>query len=205
MLVILFAALNHADMYGFLATRALPTAVFGSGATTLPRCRRPCTPGCPLSAAVPDDTQGWWRRAATSRRTRWLNSARACSWRKPARLPPYRAAARRSVVGAGPDVLVVENSDTYWVVLDALRGVDGHRVGVVAWGSGRSFPSQVESLGVDVAGRGPVRGTTWYGGDYEPIGIEIAIAASRASDAIAVEPGSRPVGRDGRCRSSRSR
>lgn len=101
------------------------------------------------------------------------------------RIAPPLAAA---VVGAGPDVLVVENSDTYWVVLDALRGVDGHRVGVVAWGSGRSFPLQVESLGVDVVGRGPVRGTIWYWGDYDPIGVEIAIAASRASDAIAVEP-----------------
>lgn len=98
--------------------------------------------------------------------------------------PPLAA----TVVGTGSDVLVVENSDTYWVVQDALRAVDGHRVGVVAWGSGRSFPSQVESLGIDVAGRGPVRGTVWYWGDLDPIGIEIAIAASGASNAIAVQP-----------------
>jgi hypothetical protein len=98
--------------------------------------------------------------------------------------PPLAAA----IVGTGSDVLVVENSDTYWVVQDALRAVDGHRIGVVAWGSGRSFPSQVESLGIDVAGRGPVRGTVWYWGDLDPIGIEIAIAASLASTAIAVEP-----------------
>ena len=101
------------------------------------------------------------------------------------RIAPPLAAA---VVGVGADVLVVENSDTYWVVLEALRGVDGHDIGVVAWGSGRSFPSQVESLGVDVAGRGPVRGTTWYWGDCDPLGIEIALAASRATDQIAVEP-----------------
>lgn len=101
------------------------------------------------------------------------------------RIAPPLAAAE---VGAGADVLVVENSDTYWVVLDALRGVGGHGIGVVAWGSGRSFPSQVESLGVDVAGRGPVRGTTWYWGDYDPVGIEIALAASRTTDKITVEP-----------------
>jgi len=101
------------------------------------------------------------------------------------RIAPPLAAAE---VGAGADVLVVENSDTYWVVLDALRGVDGHGIGVVAWGSGRSFPSQVESLGVDVAGRGPVNGTTWYWGDFDPVGIEIALAASRTTDKITVEP-----------------
>jgi len=98
--------------------------------------------------------------------------------------PPLAAAA----VGAGADVLVVENSDTYWVVLEALRSVDGHNIGVVAWGSGRSFPSQVESLGVDVAGRGPVRGTTWYWGDYDPPGLDIAVAASRATETVTVAP-----------------
>jgi hypothetical protein len=46
----------------------------------------------------------------------------------------------------------------------------------------------VASLGVDVAGRGPVRGTTWYWGDYDPPGIDIAVAASGATDTIEVEP-----------------
>jgi hypothetical protein len=98
--------------------------------------------------------------------------------------PPLAAAA----VGPGADVLVVENSDTYWVVLESLRSVDGHGIGVVAWGSGRSFPSQVAALGVDVAGRGPVRGNTWYWGDYDPLGIDIAVAAAQAADEIAVRP-----------------
>ena len=101
------------------------------------------------------------------------------------RIAPPLAAA---VVGVGDDVLVVENSDTYWVVLEVLRGVEGHGIGTVAWGSGRSFPSQVASLGFDVAGRGPVRGTVWYWGDFDPPGIDIAIAASRATNAIAVVP-----------------
>ena len=98
--------------------------------------------------------------------------------------PPLAA----TVVGTGADILVVENSDTYWVVLEALRGIKGHGIGIVAWGSGRSFPSQVASLGFDVAGRGPVRGTVWYWGDFDPAGIDLAVAASRATDAIAVVP-----------------
>jgi hypothetical protein len=101
------------------------------------------------------------------------------------RIPPPLPAA---VVGAGHDVLVVENSDAYWVAVEALRGAGGHVIGAVAWGCGKSFPAQVSSLAVDIAGRGAVRGTVWYWGDYDPPGIEIAAAAARAAEAVPVKP-----------------
>jgi hypothetical protein len=48
-------------------------------------------------------------------------------------------------VGPGPDLLVVENNDTYWVAADTLPNGHGHghRIGAVAWGCGNAFPSQV--------------------------------------------------------------
>lgn len=96
------------------------------------------------------------------------------------RPPPLAAAA----VGPGADLLVVENSDTYWVAIDVLRHLDGHPVGVVAWGAGRAFPTQAETLTVDIAGRGPIKGTVWYWGDLDPDGLAIATDASAAAAAI---------------------
>lgn len=96
------------------------------------------------------------------------------------RPPPLAAAA----VGLGPDALVIENSDTYWVAVDVLRQLDGHPIGVVAWGAGRAFAAQAETLTVDVAGRGPVNGTVWYWGDLDPDGLAIATEASAAAAAI---------------------
>jgi hypothetical protein len=61
------------------------------------------------------------------------------------------------VIGAGPDILIVENSDTYWVSAEILGGRDNHPIGALAWGCGKAFPSQVAALGVDVAGRGDGR------------------------------------------------
>jgi hypothetical protein len=92
-------------------------------------------------------------------------------------------------VGDGPDVLVVENSDPYWAAVEVLRAREAGRVGIVVWGCGRSFPSQVTSLAVDVAGRGPVHGTTWYWGDLDPVGVDIAVAAAAAGgSAVDVQP-----------------
>jgi hypothetical protein len=84
------------------------------------------------------------------------------------------------VVSDRPDVIVVENSDTYWAVLDVLRspGFVGN-IGVLAWGLGNAFPSQVSSLVFDLAGQGPVTGTVWYWGDLDPGGVDTA------SDAVA--------------------
>ncbi|WP_280392304.1 hypothetical protein [Nocardia brasiliensis] len=101
------------------------------------------------------------------------------------RYPPPLPAA---VVGNGPDILIVENSDTYWVLNELLSNAANHPIGAIAWGSGRTFPAQVDSLRVDVAGRGPVTGTAWYWGDFDPHGIAIAEAATRASSAVPIKP-----------------
>ncbi len=103
------------------------------------------------------------------------------------RAPPLPAVS----VGSGPDVLVVENSDPYWAAVDVLSRERGHPVGAVVWGSGNSFPAQVESLSADVAGRGPVVGNIWYWGDFDPPGLAIAANAAAAAsqlDMPAVEP-----------------
>lgn len=92
--------------------------------------------------------------------------------------PPLPAAA----VGAGPDIIAVENSDAYWAVTDALHASPGHRIRAVVWGCGRLFPSQVSSLAIDVAGTGPVTGTIWYWGDLDPTGLAIASDAAAQAE-----------------------
>lgn len=100
-------------------------------------------------------------------------------------LPPPLAAV---ALGDGPDVLVVENSDTYWVAVDAVRAAGYRcRVGAVVWGSGNSFPSQMDALVVDVAGRGPVSGTVWYWGDLDPAGVTIAAGAAAGAARLDVD------------------
>ena len=94
------------------------------------------------------------------------------------RIPPPLAAAR---VGEGPDVLVVENSDPYWVAVDVLRADPAHPVGRVVYGAGNQFPAHVPALTVNVADCGPVHGTVWYWGDMDPGGVAIAAEASRLS------------------------
>jgi hypothetical protein len=101
------------------------------------------------------------------------------------RIPPPLAAAR---VGDGPDVLVMENSDPYWAAVHTLQAAAPHPVGLVAWGAGKSFPSQVPTLAVDVAGHGPTAGIVWYWGDMDPDGLAIAAEASRLSEMAAGPP-----------------
>jgi hypothetical protein len=96
-----------------------------------------------------------------------------------ARIPPPLAAAR---VSDGPDVLVMENSDPYWAAVQILKANTPHTVGIVAWGAGKSFPSQVPTLAVDIAGYGPSQGTVWYWGDMDPDGLAIAAEAARLSE-----------------------
>jgi len=98
----------------------------------------------------------------------------------------YPSPLPAAVVGNGPDVLIVENADPYWVAVETLRAMPGHAVGAVVWGSGRVFPTQVASLGVDVAGRGPVTGIAWYWGDLDPAGVAIAADAAAAAAAMGV-------------------
>lgn len=102
------------------------------------------------------------------------------------RFPPPMAAAE---VGPGPDLLVVENSDTYWTAIEVLRNHPAvHPVGAVAWGCGTSFLAQIATLTLDVAGRGPVTGIVWYWGDLDPEGLAIATNAATASADIKGPP-----------------
>jgi hypothetical protein len=104
------------------------------------------------------------------------------------RLPPPLPAIP---VGTGPDILVVENSDPYWAAADVLGEMKDHPIRAVAWGSGTAFPAQVETLGVDIAGDGPVSGVAWYWGDFDPRGIRIgadAASANAAHDGVQVLP-----------------
>jgi hypothetical protein len=105
------------------------------------------------------------------------------------RIPPPLAAAR---VGTGADTLVVENSDPYWMAIEALRSDTRHSIGLVAWGAGKSFPSQVPTLNVDVAGYGPARGIVWYWGDLDPDGLAIAVEAANIAAAVGA-PAIRPA------------
>jgi hypothetical protein len=114
-----------------------------------------------------------------------LNLQTLACVRRPAPLPAV-------VIGPGPDLLIVENSDTYWVAVDVLGQRDSHRIGAVAWGCGKAFPSQIPALDVDVAGRGPVTGAIWYWGDLDPAGLVIATDAAAAA-AAAQAPRVRPA------------
>lgn len=80
--------------------------------------------------------------------------------------------------GAGPDVLVVENADAYWVALDAACAVDGP-VGRVAWGAGAGFAQGIYALVEEPE----VPEHIWYWGDLDPKGIAIpTLAAKLAPD-----------------------
>ena len=107
------------------------------------------------------------------------------------RIPPPLAAAK---VGSGPDVLVSENSDPYWMAIEALRTEAAHSVGLVVWGAGKSFPIQIPTLNVDVAGHGPAQGTVWYWGDLDPDGLAIAVEAANVATIVggpAIRPATR--------------
>ena len=93
-----------------------------------------------------------------------------------------------AIVGDGLDLLVIENSDTYWAAVDILKAFTNQPVGAVAWGSGQTFPAQISTLAVDVAGRGPLRGRCWYWGDLDPAGLRIAAAADAGARASGVAP-----------------
>lgn len=93
--------------------------------------------------------------------------------------PPL--AARR--VGAGPVLLVVENSDTFDTLVRVL-GADPGLVGCVAWGAGAAFESSVLSI-ADLPGID----TVTYFGDLDADGLRFPASAS----ALAVTHGLPPV------------
>jgi hypothetical protein len=49
-------------------------------------------------------------------------------------------------VGTGDLLLVLENSTTWWSIVNALPAPDEHRVGYIAWGLGGGFTRSVESI-----------------------------------------------------------
>ena len=89
-----------------------------------------------------------------------------------------------SEVGPGPDVLVVENSDPFWVCCQEAQKLEG-RIGRVGFGCGNSFPATVSSLAAPEG-----RGRVFYWGDLDPDGVRIAsLAAEVASLAgLTVQP-----------------
>lgn len=86
-------------------------------------------------------------------------------------------------VGAGGAVLVVENSDPYWLAVEALRGRGGP-VGLIAWGQGRAGVRSIATLAHEPEVTGPV----WYWGDFDPTGLDIPVAASPAVVAAGLGP-----------------
>ncbi|MFE3173102.1 Wadjet anti-phage system protein JetD domain-containing protein [Amycolatopsis sp. NPDC059090] len=87
-------------------------------------------------------------------------------------------------VGAGDVLLVLENSTTWWSVVEVLGGISAHRVGHVAWGLGTSFVRSVRSI----AERHHVAEVRYFG-DLDLSGIRIPAQAA----AVAREAGLPPV------------
>jgi Uncharacterized protein conserved in bacteria C-term(DUF2220) len=82
------------------------------------------------------------------------------------RLPPPLSVHR---VGPGPDVLIVENADSFWVCRD-IAGCLAGPIGRVGFGSGRAFVASVAALGLEDQRPGRL----WYWGDLDPGGVRIA-------------------------------
>ncbi|MGW5443345.1 Wadjet anti-phage system protein JetD domain-containing protein [Streptomyces asiaticus] len=93
----------------------------------------------------------------------------------------------------GDVLLVVENSATYWSLVEQLRNTD-HRIGCVAWGVGWSFSAAVRTLVQAHTDTGHERRRrireVRYFGDLDKSGLAIpAIAARRAAEqGLAVRP-----------------
>lgn len=104
------------------------------------------------------------------------------SWALLAAVPVEQPLAIRRVGGGGA-VLVVENSDPYWLAVDALR-CRGGPVGLVAWGQGRAGVRSIATLAQEPDVTGPV----WYWGDFDPTGLDIPVAASPAVEAAGLGP-----------------
>jgi hypothetical protein len=92
------------------------------------------------------------------------------------RYPPPLTVTRS---GEGPDILIVENSDAYWVALEAAVAADGP-IGRVAFGSGRGFEQSIYALAEDP--EPPKR--LWYWGDLDPDGIAIPAQAAQVASTL---------------------
>ena len=86
------------------------------------------------------------------------------------RYPPPLAIRR---VGGGPEVLIVENSDSFWATATILERITGP-IGRVAFGSGASIESSIAAL----AWEDQCPTAIWYWGDLDPEGLRIASGAA---------------------------
>lgn len=86
-------------------------------------------------------------------------------------------------VGPGPELLVVENADPFWLCAQILASHQG-AIGRVAWGAGKAFLSTTPALASE-----PERPTRlWYWGDADPEGVRIPTAAARLVGAQGLPP-----------------
>jgi hypothetical protein len=86
-------------------------------------------------------------------------------------------------LGDGPVLLVVENHDTYFSLQGALRENAGP-IGVLGWGAGRLFERTV-SYALQLPGR--VERIRYFG-DLDPVGVDIAVAASARAQRHGLPP-----------------
>jgi hypothetical protein len=77
------------------------------------------------------------------------------------------------VTGSGPDLLVVENSDPFWVCCDVATR--SPRIGRVAFGAGQAFLASAAAIALEE--QQPER--VYYWGDLDPKGVTIPTDASR--------------------------
>lgn len=102
------------------------------------------------------------------------------------RFPPPLVCHR---VGPGPDVLVVENADTFWLCRQLLADQADGRLGRLAWGAGAAFEASVAAL--ELEDIRPER--VWYWGDLDPKGVRIPTTAARVAAAAGL-PELEPAG-----------
>lgn len=96
------------------------------------------------------------------------------------RLPPPLVIRR---VGAGTELLVVENIDPFWLCAQLLAGADSP-IGRVAWGAGKAFIATAPSI----AEEPDVPTRIWYWGDGDPEGVRIPTLAAPVVDAAGLPP-----------------
>ncbi|GAA0967595.1 hypothetical protein [Actinocorallia libanotica] len=84
-------------------------------------------------------------------------------------------------VGHGDLLLVIENSTTWWSIVDTLPA--DHRLGYVAWGVGASFRASIRSI----AARHRITGIRYFG-DLDPSGLTIPIKASQTATTAGLPP-----------------
>jgi hypothetical protein len=96
------------------------------------------------------------------------------------RLPPPLVIRR---VSAGPELLVVENLDPFWLCARLLADTDSP-IGRVAWGAGSAFMATAPSIAEEAVL--PTR--IWYWGDGDPDGVRIPTSAAGLIEAAGLPP-----------------